>query len=111
MLIMKWETDHEGRLVAAWEETRRSGMAVCRARVAGTPQQPTVASSAKRVRFLINPGSRAWKSSIIGNAIRTTRMVLYHILDLAGVINLVKGRWRGLDSLPLFRPTVPVREV
>jgi len=92
MLIMKWKTDHEGRLVASWEETRRCGTALSRVGSAEVPRQPTSALPAKRMGFFINLHSRAWNLSIIRKAIRTTRMLLYHILDRARAFSLVRGR-------------------
>ena len=92
MLIMKWETDHEGRLVAAWKETRRSGTAACRIASAEALRQHAPSLPEERMGNFIDPHVRAWKSSIIGNAIRTTRMLLCHILDLARALDWVRGR-------------------
>ena len=64
MLTMKWMTDHEGRLVAAWEETRRSETPVYLAGSRETLQHAILPSPAKRVRFFISlfaMFARVWK--------------------------------------------------
>lgn len=65
MLTMKWMTDHEGRLVAAWEETRRqSETPVYLAGFRETLQHATLPSPAKRVGFFISlfaMFARVWK--------------------------------------------------
>lgn len=61
MLTMKWMMDHEGRLVATWEETPRPETAVCRSGFRETPQQPTLLSPARRVMFFVSLLARVWK--------------------------------------------------
>lgn len=39
MLIMKWTTDHEGRLVAAWKKSARSKRTVPQTEIAPTPSK------------------------------------------------------------------------
>jgi hypothetical protein len=63
MIIMKWKTDNEGRLVAAWEETRQFRKTIpCSCFAEATPKA-TPRLPAKGVRFFINPRSPAWKGA------------------------------------------------
>jgi hypothetical protein len=63
MLIMKWKTDNEGRLVAAWEETCGNRMTIPCACFTGTPQKNNPRSPARRVGFFNRPRVRAGKAA------------------------------------------------
>jgi hypothetical protein len=61
MLIMKWRTDNEGRLVAAWEETRRSRTMIPCTCLTDTPLKANTRSPTSRLEFFSGPRSRAAK--------------------------------------------------
>jgi high affinity Mn2+ porin len=59
MLIMKWQTDNEGRLMAAWEETREFPRSAPDTGIAPKVLNPI--SETKRVRWICNLPARSRK--------------------------------------------------
>jgi len=61
MLIMKWKTDNEGRLVAAWEENRECRTTVPCARLVPTRQETIQHEPAKGLQIFISRRRRTFR--------------------------------------------------
>jgi hypothetical protein len=99
MLIMKWKTDNEGRLVAAWEETRRSRTTIPCTCLTHTPPKANTRSPTSRLGFFSGPRSRAAKVAGVFIAKFLLLCRLAAVSDCAlGKLNLNSNR-NGLPSL------------
>jgi hypothetical protein len=107
MVIMNWKTDNEGRLVAAWKESRGSRTTIpCTCFVDTTPK-PNPISPASRPGFFSSSRSSAAKAAWIFIAKFLLLFRLAGVSDCAlGKLNLNLNPRKGSPylNIPLFAP-------